>query len=254
MIPKRKIAVVTGGSRGLGKNISLSLAEAGNDVIITYNQRKEEALAVVDLINQTEMKAVALQLNTGDISGLDKFKEEIREILMSNWQRESFDFLINNAGIDSTSPFDQTTEEQFDNLLNVHFKGVYFLTQKLLPMINNSGSIINISTGLSRFVIPGYSAYASMKGAIEVFTKYLAKEVGERRIRVNVVAPGAIDTDFNKAAFEHFPGMKDFIASQTALGRVGVPEDIGSIIAFLCSDSAGWITAQRIEASGGMFL
>ncbi len=172
----------------------------------------------------------------------------------TNWRRKDFDFLINNAGIDRHSTIDQTTEEAFDELMNVHFKGVYFLTQKLLPLIANGGRIVNTSTGLARFAIPGYAAYASMKGAIEVFTKYLAKELGPRGIAANVVAPGAIETDFTRGAFEHNPGVKDFLASQTALGRVGVPDDIGGVVAFLCSEEGRWVNAQRLEASGGMFL
>ncbi|MCD9188929.1 MAG: SDR family oxidoreductase [Pyrinomonadaceae bacterium] len=248
-----KIVIITGGSRGLGKNSALSLAQNGADVILTYRSRKEEADKVVAEISQLGQKATALPLDTGKTETFDEFLAQIKEILQTNWQRENFDFLINNAGIDSAAMFPQTTEEAFDNLFNVHFKGVYFLTQKALPFLADGGGIINFSTGLARFSTPGYSAYASMKGAIEVFTRYLAKELGSRRIRANVIAPGAIETDFTKEAFEH-AGIKEFIASQTALGRVGLPDDIGGIVAFLCSEEARWINAQRIEVSGGMFL
>lgn len=251
--PTNKIALVTGASRGLGRNIALHLARKGNDVILTYRQKKEEGAAVVAEIEAFGRKAVALQLDVADLSQFDGFHKTLSQTLADNWQRGSFDFLINNAGIDRYSTIDQTTVEAFDELLNVHFKGVYFLTQKLLPLIANGGRIINTSTGLTRFAIPGYAAYASMKGAIEVFTRYLAKELGPRGIAANVVAPGAIETDFTTEAFER-PGVKDFIASQTALGRVGVPDDIGGVVAFLCSEEGRWVNAQRLEASGGMFL
>jgi NAD(P)-dependent dehydrogenase (short-subunit alcohol dehydrogenase family) len=174
--------------------------------------------------------------------------------LAEKWGRNQFDFLINNAGIDARSTFGTTTEEDFDSLVNVHFKGVYFLTQKALPLLADQGAIVNVSTGLTRFTTPGYAAYASMKGAVEIFTKYLAKELGSRGIRANLVAPGIIETDFTKAAREAHPQLEAFISSQTALGRLGLPDDIGGIVAFLCSPDARWITAQRIEASGGMFL
>jgi NAD(P)-dependent dehydrogenase (short-subunit alcohol dehydrogenase family) len=249
-----KIALVTGGSRGLGKNSALRLAKNGFDVIITYRNKKEEAAAVVAEMEQYGRKALALPLDVADIKSFDGFMERLQEGLKGKWGRDTFDFLINNAGIDAYSLFPQTTEEDFDNLFNVHFKGVYFLTQKALPLIANHGRIINISTGLTRFATPGYAAYASMKGAIEIFTKYLAKELGQRGISANVVAPGIIETDFTKAALEGHPQLKDILSAQTALGRIGVADDIGGVIAFLCSEDARWINAQRIEASGGMFL
>jgi NAD(P)-dependent dehydrogenase (short-subunit alcohol dehydrogenase family) len=252
--PTNKIALVTGGSRGLGRNIALQLARKGNDVILTYRQKKEEGEAVVAEIEKLGLKAAPLQLDVADLKQFDGFRDALEQALKTNWRRKDVDFLINNAGIDRYSTIDQTTEEAFDELLNVHFKGVYFLTQKLLPLIANGGRIVNTSTGLARFAIPGYAAYASMKGAIEVFTKYLAKELGPRGISANVVAPGAIETDFTRGAFEHNPGVKDFLASQTALGRVGVPDDIGGVVAFLCSEEGRWVNAQRLEASGGMFL
>ena len=250
----KKIALVTGGSRGLGKNAALHLAKKGNDVIITYRSKKDEAKAVVNEIEKLGLKAAALQLDTGLISTFDAFVKQLASALKQKWNRDTFDFLVNNAGIDAASPFAKTTEEDFDNLFNIHFKGVYFLTQKTLNLIADNGRIINLSTGLTRFATPGYAAYASMKGAIEVFTKYLAKELGSRGIAANLVAPGIIETDFTRAAFESHPGLGEFMSKSTALGRVGVPDDIGGVIAFLCSEEGRWINAQRIEASGGMFL
>lgn len=251
--PASKIALVTGGSRGLGRSIALQLARKGNDVILTYRQKKEEGEAVVAEITTLGRKAVALPLDVSDLSQFAGFHHRLAQALESNWRRKDLDFLINNAGIDRWSPIEQTTVEAFDELLSVHFKGVYFLTQNLLPLIANGGRIINISTGLARFAIPGYAAYASMKGAIEVFTRYLAKELGPRGIAANVVAPGAIETDFTSHALQQ-PGTREFLASQTALGRVGVPDDIGGVVAFLCSEDGRWVNAQRLEASGGMFL
>ncbi|MBB6128964.1 SDR family NAD(P)-dependent oxidoreductase [Mucilaginibacter lappiensis] len=248
-----KIALVTGGSRGLGKNAAQHLAKKGIDVIITYRSKKEEAEEVVASIEKSGQKAAALQLDTGIVKSFDGFISQLTTVLQEKWGRNTFDFLINNAGIDAASKFAETTEEDFDNLVNIHFKGVYFLTQKSLPVIADGGRIINFSTGLARFATPGYAAYASMKGAIEVLTKYLAKELGPRGIAANVVAPGIIETDFTKEAFSH-EGMHDRIASITALGRPGMPDDIGGIVAFLCTEEARWINAQRIEASGGMFL
>lgn len=249
-----KIALVTGGSRGLGKNIALHLAEKGIDVILTYRAQKEEADGVVAAVEQKGRKAVALPLDVADMTSFRGFMERVSETLQQQWSRDSFDFLINNAGIGARSTIANTTEELFDSLLNVHFKGVYFLTQAALPLIADNGRIINISTGLARFATPGYAAYASMKGAIETFTKYVAKETGARGITANVVAPGPVDTDFTRPGFEENPQAKQFLASQTTLGRVGVADDIGGVVAFLCSEEARWITAQRIEVSGGIFL
>ncbi len=251
---KNKLILVTGGSRGLGRNIARQLAANGADVIITYRQRRDEAESLLSEISRLERKAASVQLDVAQIASFQVFAEGLAEVLKTTFGRTSFDCLVNNAGIDVYAPIGKTTEEAFDSLLNVHFKGVYFLTQTLLPQIADGGSIVCTSTGLTRFAIPGYAPYAAMKGAIEVFTKYLAKELGPRRISANCVAPGAIETDFTRGAFEHNPGLKDFLASQTALGRVGVPDDIGGVVAFLCSEEGRWLNAQRVEASGGMFL
>lgn len=249
-----KIALITGGSRGLGKNMALRLAEKGADVIITYNTKKDEALEVVQLIEALGRNAAAIQLDVNDFVGLDSFTSKLTELLKDKWKTSNFDFLINNAGIGATIPFMDATEEDFDQMMNIHFKSVYFLTQKTLPFINNEGRIINVSSGTTRFCVPGYSIYASMKGAIETFTKYLAKEVGSRGITVNVLAPGPIETDFNGAAIRNNPQMKGFLSSSTALGRVGEADDIGGVVAFLCSKDGYWINGQRIEASGGISL
>ena len=249
-----KIALVTGGSRGLGKNMALSIAKKGIDVILTYNSKKEEALAVVAEIEKLGQKAAALQLNTADSTSFDNFLEETKDVLKNTFGTTRFDFLINNAGIGIHASFAETTEEQFDLLMNIHLKGPFFLTQKALPLLNDGGAIVNISTGLARFSIPGTSAYASMKGGIEVLTRYQAKELGARGIRSNVVAPGAIETDFSGGVVRDNEQMNQFVASVTALGRVGLPDDIGGVVAFLCTDEARWINAQRIEVSGGMNL
>jgi NAD(P)-dependent dehydrogenase (short-subunit alcohol dehydrogenase family) len=250
----QKIALITGGSRGLGKNTALRLAAYGADVIIAYHNRKAEADSVVSEIESHDQRAVALELDVGDIKSFDGFIQQVSNTLRDKWGRDKFDFLINNAGIGAHATIEETTEEVFDNLFNVHFKGVYFLTQKALPLINDNGRVVNISSGLARFTLPGYSAYASMKGAVEIFTKYLAKELGPRGITANLVAPGAIETDFTKPAFDADPQRKEMIASLTALGRVGVPDDIGGVVAFLCSEDARWVNGQRLEASGGIFL
>lgn len=254
MTTNKKIALVTGGSRGLGKDMALNLAKKGIDVILTYNSKKEEALAVVAEIEQAGQKAAALQLDVADVKSFDAFFMQVKTVLQDIFETDHFDFLINNAGIGIHAPFAETTEEQFDLLLNVQFKGVFFLTQKALPLLNDGGRIINLSTGLARFCNPGYSAYAAMKGAIETLTKYQAKELGSRGIAVNVVAPGAIETDFGGGVVRDNPDVNKYIAGTTALGRVGRPDDIGSVVAFLCTEEAKWINAQRIEVSGGVNL
>lgn len=248
------IVLITGGSRGLGRSMALQSAQRGIDVLLTYRSNRKEAEAVVAEIEKSGRRAAALQLDVGVASSFAAFVEQVRVVLNNHWQRDRFDFLVNNAGIGAHAAFAETTEAQFDELMNIHLKGPFFLTQKLLPLLVDGGRILNISTGLARFATPGYSAYAAMKGAIEVLTRYQAKELGRRGIAVNVVAPGAIETDFNGGAVRDNKQLNDFVASQTALGRVGRPEDIGGVVASLLSPENGWITAQRIEASGGMFL
>jgi NAD(P)-dependent dehydrogenase (short-subunit alcohol dehydrogenase family) len=248
------IALITGGSRGLGRSTALKLAEHGSDLIITYQRNRVAADAVVSQICRAGRRAVALPLDTGDIASFERFAGQLRETLRRTFETESFQYLVNNAGIGSDAGIAETTEEQFDHLMNVHFKGVFFLTQKLLPLIADGGRIVNLSSGLTRFAYPGKAAYAAMKGAVEVLTTYMAKELGPRRIGVNVVAPGAIATDFGGGVVRDNPSVNKLIASATALGRVGLPDDIGGAIAHLLSAECGWINAQRIEISGGMSL
>jgi len=250
----RKIALITGGSRGLGRNAALKLAERGIDVLLTYRSQQSEAAAVVTEIERLGARAAALSLDVGDCTSFTAFADAVQRTLQTHWQRERFDFLVNNAGIGINVSFADTTEAQFDQLMNIQFKGVFFLTQALLPLLVDGGRILNLSTGLTRFALPGYAAYAAMKGAIEVLTKYLAKELGPRGITTNVLAPGAIETDFGGGVVRDNSQVNAFIASQTALGRVGQPDDIGRVVASLLSDDTGWVNAQRIEASGGMFL
>jgi NAD(P)-dependent dehydrogenase (short-subunit alcohol dehydrogenase family) len=248
-----KIALVTGGSRGLGRNTALKLAERGNDVILTYRSSRTEAEAVVKEILRFGSRAVALPLDVEITSTFPDFATKVQGAL-TTLQKERFDFLINNAGIGVYASFAETTESQFDQLVNSHLKGTFFLTQKLLPLINDGGRIVNLSSGLTRFTFPGYSAYAAMKGGIEVLSRYMAKELGSRKIAVNVVAPGAIETDFGGGAVRDNKQLNAMIAAQTALGRVGLPDDIGGAIALLLESENSWINAQRIEISGGMAL
>lgn len=250
----KKIAIVTGGSRGLGKSAALHLAGKGIDVILTYRSQQAEAAAVVAQIVALGGRAVALPLDVGDSAGFAAFAGEVKAALASHWQRQQVDFLVNNAGIGIHASFAETSEAQFDQLMNIHLKGPFFLTQALLPLLADGGRILNVSSGLTRFALPGYAAYATMKGGIEVLTRYLAKELGPRGIAVNVLAPGAIETDFGGGAVRDNSDLNAFVASQTALGRVGVADDIGGIIAALLSDDSRWVNGQRIEASGGMFL
>lgn len=252
METKQKIALVTGASRGLGKNMALSLAGKGVDVIVTYATNKDEADATVKEINKMGRKAAALKLDLKDFKSLDTFVSSLVVLLGETFKADKFDFLVNNAGMGATVPFEQVTEELFTDFLNVHYKGVYFLTQKTLMHMNNGGRIINISSGTTRFANPGYSVYASMKGAIETLTKYLAKELGSKGITANVVAPGPVETDFNNAAIRNNPQMKGFLSTLSPLGRVGQADDIGGVVAFLCSEDAKWINGQRIEVSGGI--
>jgi len=247
-----KIALITGGSRGLGKDMAINIAKKGIDVILTYRSKEAEALEVVKEIESIGQKAIALHLDMSLFSSLDNFVGIVKETLQVKWNTASFDFLINNAGMGATVPFMEVTEELFTDFLNVHFKGIYFLTQKCVPIINSGGRIINISTGTTRFSNPGYSVYASMKGAIEVFTKYLAKELGVKGIGANVVAPGPVETDFNNAFIRSNPHVKTMMGTLSPLGRVGAAEDVGGVVAFLCTDDAKWVNGQRIEVSGGI--
>lgn len=251
---ENKIALVTGSSRGLGKNMALRLAEQGVDILVTYNQNEAQAQETVQEIEALGRTAAALQLNVGDIQSFDTFFATLQSKLSEVWGRNTFDILVNNAGIIANEPIAQTSESTFDSLMNIQLKGPFFITQKSIPMLTDGGRIINIATGLTRFSIPGYGAYAAMKSGIEAFTRYLAKELGSRQITANVVAPGAINTDMNKTALENNPEMKKMLASVTALGRVGVAQDIGGVVAFLASEDGRWVNGQRIEASGGMFL
>lgn len=250
----RKITLITGGSRGLGRNAALAVAARGGDLIVTWRNRRDEADVVVAEAERLGARAVALQLDVGDSASFPRFAQAVKDALRRHWQRERFDHLVNNAGVGVHAAFADTTEAQFDELVNVHLKGPFFLTQALLPLLNDGGRIVNISSGLARFALPGYAAYAAMKGAMEVLTRYQAKELGSRRITSNIVAPGAIETDFGGGTVRDNAQVNAFIASQTALGRVGLPDDIGPVIASLLSEDNRWVNAQRIEASGGMFL
>jgi NAD(P)-dependent dehydrogenase (short-subunit alcohol dehydrogenase family) len=250
---KGNIAIVTGGSRGLGRNTVLHLAQRGVRSIFTYHSNRAEAEKVVAAAGEAGSKAIALPLDAGNVSTFDPFVKEVRKAL-GEMEAERFDYLVNNAGTSHHAAFDKTTEEELDSLYNVHFRGVFFLTQKLLPLIKDGGRIVNISSGLTRFAAPGSSAYASMKGAVEVLTRYLAKELGPRGIAVNTVAPGAIATDFSGGMVRDNPEINKRVAEMTALGRVGLPGDIGPMIASLLSDENRWINAQRIEVSGGMVV
>ncbi|HSH86649.1 MAG TPA: SDR family oxidoreductase [Methylophilus sp.] len=249
-----KIGLITGASRGLGKNTALAMARKGIDVVLTYQSNQALAQDVVSEIQALGRKAVALQLDVAQVKTFDVFAENLKQALNTQWQTDKFDFLINNAGTGITAPFAETTEQIFDDMVNIHLKSTFFLTQKLLPLLNDGGRIINISSGLARFTLPGYSAYAAMKGGIEVLTRYMAKELGARQIAVNTVAPGAIETDFGQGLVRDNKDVNAFIASQTALGRVGVPDDIGPMITSLLSEDNRWVNAQRIEASGGMLI
>ncbi|MGY5796604.1 SDR family oxidoreductase [Rheinheimera faecalis] len=246
-----KIALVTGASRGLGRNTALNIARRGADVIITYQSREQEAQAVVTQIRAMGRKAVALQLDTGAVAGFASFATRLRTLLADIWQRDTFDHLVNNAGHGDYALIEHTTETQFDQLVNVHFKGVFFLTQMLLPLLADGGRIVNLSTGLTRVSAPGWAAYAAAKAAVEMLTLYMAKEFGPRGIAVNTVAPGAIETDFFGGAVRDTPDFNKFFADMTALGRVGVADDIGPMVASLLSEDQRWVNAQRIEVSGG---
>jgi len=251
---KNKIALVTGGSRGLGKDMAMQLTAKGFDVVITYHSKKEEADRVVNEIKALGRKAHALQLDVALTHTFDSFAANLVSALKTTFAVEKLDALVNNAGVGTHASFTDTTPEQFDTMVNVHLKAPFFLTQKLLPLLNDEGSIVNISSGLARFSFPGYAAYGTMKGAVEILTKYQAKELGERKIRVNVVAPGAIETDFGGGAVRDNKELNTMLSGLTALGRVGVADDIGGVVAFLCGEESKWVNAQRIEVAGGIFI
>ncbi|GLB52589.1 short-chain dehydrogenase [Neptunitalea chrysea] len=251
---KTKIALITGGSRGLGREMALQLAKQGTNILLTYLSNKEKAEDVVKEIEVLGQKAWTLPLNTAKTSTFDAFFTEASALIENATGTPHFDYLVNNAGTALYKSFAETTEAELDNMINIHFKGVYMFTQKALPFLNNGGRIVNISSGLARFSFPGSSAYGAMKGAIEVLTKYLAKELGDKRITVNSVAPGAIETDFGGGRLRDNKEINDTISALTALGRTGLPEDIGGVVAFLCSEQGRWINGQRIEVSGGIFL
>ena len=252
-VVRGKVAIVTGGSRGLGRSVVQSVAGRDTDVIFTYQSNKADAFALVAEVEGMGRRAAALQVDVGDASTFDAFAEQVRDVLR-DWNTDRFQYLVNNAGIGVYASITDTTEAQFDRLMNIHVKGPFFLTQKLLPLIADGGRIVNVSTGLARFTQPGYAAYASAKGAVEVMTRYLALELGSRQIAVNVIAPGAIETDFAGGVVRDNSDVNEMIASHTALGRVGLPEDIGGVVASLLSPEMGWVNAQRIEASGGQNL
>ncbi len=254
MSTKNKTALITGGSRGLGKNMSIALAKKGTDVILTYNSNQKAADEVVSEIQSMGRKAAAFQLDTSKVKSFDNFMKQIAEYLKEQNGSPNFDFLINNAGTALYAPVTDVTEEQMDDIFNIHYKGVFFLTQKALPFMNDNGAIINISSGLTRIIYPGSSVYGSLKAAVETLTRYLAKELGARKIRANVVAPGAIETDFGGGRTRDNKDINAHISSLTALGRVGLPDDIGGVVAFLCTEDAYWINGQRIEVSGGQAL
>lgn len=254
MNTKNKIALVTGGSRGLGKNMAIALAKKGIDIVITYHSNKAAADNVVSEIQSLGRNAFALQLDTGNIKQFDKFIKEVTGLLKEKAGNSNFDFLINNAGTALYASVTDVTEEQMDTIYNIHYKGIFFLTQKVLPFINDGGGIVNISSGLTRIIMPGSSVYGSLKTAVETHTRYLAKELGARKIRANVVAPGAIETDFGGGHVRDNKDINEHIANLTALGRVGLPHDIGGVVAFLCTEEAYWINGQRIEVSGGQSL
>ena len=254
MNSKQKTALVTGGSRGLGKDMALQLAQKGIDVIITYQSKKEEAEKVVAEIKSMGRKAASLQLDVAKSNTFDAFISDINKVLTTEFHASKIDGLVNNAGVGIHADFASTTEDQFDTMVNIHLKAPFFLTQKLLPVLNDGGSIVNISSGLTRFSFVGYEAYATMKGGVETLSSYQAKVLGNRGIRVNTVAPGAIETDFGGGAVRDNADLNKQLAALTALGRVGLPDDIGGVVAFLISDDSKWVNAQRIEVSGGIFI
>jgi len=254
MNTRNKIALITGGSRGLGKNMAIAIAKKGIDVAFTYNTNKAAADKVVTEIESIGRKAYAFQLDTSNIQLFEGFMKNLTDHLHEATGSPNFDFLINNAGTALYMPVTDVTEQQMDTIYNIHYKGVFFLTQTALPFLNDGGGIVNVSSGLTRITMPGSSVYASMKTAVESLTRYMAKELGPRKIRVNVIAPGAIETDFGGGRVRDNKEINDQIVAITALGRAGLPDDIGGVVAFLCTEDARWINAQRIEVSGGQAI
>lgn len=249
-----EIALITGGSRGLGKSMALHLAQSGKDIVFTYHSRKDEADSLVEKIQTLGRKAAALQLDVTQSGTFAQFAQSLKSVLQKDFGRSDFDFLINNAGMGLHKNFMDTTEDEFNLMMNTHLKAPFFLSQTLLPLMKDGGRIVNISSGLARFSMSGSSAYGSMKGGLEVLSRYMAVELGPRRITVNVLAPGAIETDFGGGAVRDNKDLNGLIANQTALGRVGLPDDIGGAVSLLLDDRSGWINGQRIEASGGIHL
>lgn len=249
-----RIALVTGGSRGLGRSMALHLADDGVDVVITFHSHEGAAREVVAAIEAKGRRAAALRLDVGDSASFDAFAESLAATLRERFGRDTFDHLVNNAGVGVHASIAETTEAQFDQLMRVHLKGPFFLTQRLLPLLADGGDVLNVTSGLARFSFPGYAAYGAMKGAVEVLTRYMAVELAERGIRVNAIAPGAIATDFGGGAVRDNPDFNKALASQTALGRVGLPDDIGAAVAHLLAPGSRWINGQRVEASGGFRL
>lgn len=249
-----KVALITGGSRGLGRDMSLQLANKGFDIIFTYNNNLNEANKVVDAIIAMGRKAKAIQLDVANSKSFDSFVQSVKSSLTNDFATGNIFALVNNAGIAAYTSIAETSEEVFDSMVNIHLKAPYFITQKLLPFISDGGSIVNISSGLTRFSYSNYAPYAIMKAAIESLSRYQAQEFGDRKIRVNTIAPGAVATDFGGGAVRDNKDLNAMIAKTTALGRVGLPDDIGSVVAFLCSDDAKWVNAQRIEVSGGVHI
>lgn len=253
-MPDQRIALITGGNRGIGRSAAIHLAEDGVDSVITYRSHADEAAEAVAEIEALGRRAAALQLDTGDSSSFEAFAGALASTLQETWSRDTFDFLVNNAGNSSNSGFAEVTEEEFDTVVDIHFKGVFFLTQRLLGRLADGGAIVNLSSGLARFSYPNRVAYGSVKGAVEVLSRYLAAELGPRGIRVNVIAPGAVATDFSGGVVRDTPEMQEAIASNTALGRHAVADDIGPVIASILREDNHWVTGQRIEASGGVHL
>jgi NAD(P)-dependent dehydrogenase (short-subunit alcohol dehydrogenase family) len=251
---KTPIALITGGSRGLGRSMALHLAERGVDIILTYRAAASEASEVRERIRALGRRAVALPLDVGDSASFDAFGNAVSAEMERTWGRKQIDYVVHNAGVALHASIAETTAAQLDEVYHVHFKAPFLLTQRLLPLIAEGGRILNVSSGLARMTIPGSAAYGAMKAAVEVLTRYMAKELGARRITANVIAPGAIATDFSGGMVRDNPEVNRMVASMTALGRVGLPDDIGGAVAMLLAPESGWINGQRIEVSGGMGL